>query len=75
MAQTFNSFAELAAARGITPKAPKIEPARKCPKCGDTMKHVGNTNLYICEHVELVNDELKGKPVQVIRKCGNKILA
>lgn len=71
----YHSFKEFAAARGIVPKATKSEAPRKCPKCGDPMKHVAGTNVYLCEHVDLADEVLKGKPVQVIRKCGNRVFA
>ena len=66
---TYNSFKEFAAARGIVPKAAKSEPARKCPKCGSPMRHVGRTNVYMCDHVDLADSELKGQPVQVFTRC------
>ena len=75
MAQVFHSLKEFAAARGIAVKETKTERSRKCPKCGDPMKHIAGTNVYLCEHIDLVDEEFKGKPVQVIRPCGNRVYA
>ena len=73
----YHSFGELAAAFGgkIHVSGVKTEAPRKCPKCGDPMKHIAGTNVYLCEHVDLVDEELKGESVQVIRKCGNRVFA
>ena len=72
---TYNSFKEFAAARGIVPKATKGEPVRKCPKCGNVMRHVGNTNVYMCDHVDFADAELKGKPCQVFTRCKTVVYA
>ena len=71
----YKSFVEFAAAQGIKPKRAKKESARKCPKCGDPMRHVEGTNVYMCEHVDLTDDELNGNPVQVFTRCGNVVYA
>jgi len=68
----FHSFKEFAEAQGIKVKAIK-EPARKCPKCGDAMRHVEGTNVFMCDHVDLKDEELHGEPVQVFTRCRNVI--
>ena len=56
----FNSFVELGKALGI--KVPQnVEKERKCSNCGNPLRKVGNTNVYICDY---------GTPVQVFTKCG-----
>lgn len=75
MAQIFHSFKEFAAAHGITQKRAKSEPARKCPKCGSVMRHVEDTNVYMCDHVDLVDEELKGEPCQVFTRCKTVVYA
>ena len=66
---TYHSFAELAAARGIKVKRAKSEPARKCPKCGDTMRQLDGTNVYVCDHVDFADAKLGERPVMVFTKC------
>lgn len=45
----FNSFAELGKALGI--KVPQnVEKERKCSNCGNPLRKVGNTNVYICDY-------------------------
>lgn len=75
MAQVFHTFKEFAAARGIKPKTTKTEVEYKCPKCGDAMRNVAGTNVYMCDHVDLADAELKGKPVQVFTKCKTVVYA
>lgn len=56
----FNSFVALGQALGIkcTVEAEKVH---KCPNCGNELRKVGNTNVYVCDY---------GTPVQVLTKCG-----
>jgi len=66
---TFNSFKTLDAAMGF--KAPKVkEKEHKCPNCGNELRKVGNTNVYVCDYGTLEDADLKGTPVQVLTKCG-----
>lgn len=45
----FNSFVELGKALGI--KVPQnVEKERKCSNCGNPLRKVGNTNVYICDY-------------------------
>lgn len=65
----FNSFAELGKALGI--KVPQnVEKERKCSNCGNELRKVGNTNVYVCDYGTLEDTDLKGTPVQVLTKCG-----
>lgn len=65
----FNSFAELGKALGI--KVPQnVEKERKCSNCGNPLRKIGNTNVYICDYSILEDNELNGTPVQVFTKCG-----
>lgn len=70
----YHSFKEFAAAQGIKVKEIK-EPTRKCPKCGDPMRHVGNTNVYMCDHVDFKDEELHGESVQVFTRCKTVVFA
>lgn len=65
----FNSFVALGQALGIkcTVEAEKVH---KCPNCGNELRKVGNTNVYICDYSILEDNELNGTPVQVFTKCG-----
>lgn len=69
----FDSFAAVAAALGM--KQPKVKPekARKCPDCGAELRHVGTTNVWLCDFSTMEEAELKkgGKtvPVYVLKKC------
>lgn len=60
----FNSFAEL----GKVPQ--NMEKERKCSNCGNPLRKIGNTNVYICDYSILEDNELNGTPVQVFTKCG-----
>lgn len=71
----YKSFAEFAAAQGIKPKATKTETERKCPKCGDVMRNVTGTNVYVCEHVDFADAKLGEMPVQVFTKCKTVVCA
>ncbi len=70
----FHSFQEFAEAQGIKVKVIK-EPVRKCPKCGNPMRRVGNSNVYVCDHVDIRDEERHGEPVQVFTSCKNVVLA
>lgn len=57
----FNSFAELGKALGI--KVPQnVEKERKCSNCGNPLRKIGNTNVYICDYSILEDNELNGTP-------------
>ena len=62
MAQVFNNFADLGKAFGVKTKGKKGRPFI-CRKCGEEMKHVPGTNVYLCE--AFLPD---GTP------CGNRVL-
>lgn len=65
----FNSFVALGQALGIkcTVEAEKVH---KCPNCGNELRKVGNTNVYVCDYGTLEDADLKETPVQVLTKCG-----
>lgn len=44
----FNNFASMGEVFGVKPKV-RDEKARKCRDCGKTMRHVDNTNVYVCD--------------------------
>ena len=71
-----NSFTQLAEAMGIKAKVVKPEKVLKCPKCGDPMRHISGTNIWLCEHVGLEDDVTpEGVQCQVIRRCGDRVFA
>ncbi len=47
-----------------------VEKERKCSNCGNQLRKIGNTNVYICDYSILEDNELNGTPVQVFTKCG-----
>ena len=71
----YHSFKEFAAARGIKAKAVKTK-AMKCPKCGDAMRNVAGTNVFMCDHVDFIETMTPDKkPCQVFTKCKNVVYA
>ena len=44
---TFNNFEDLAQAFGVS-KKPRKEKPFYCRKCGEVMRHVHGTNVYLC---------------------------
>jgi hypothetical protein len=62
MAQSFNNFTDLGKAFGLKVKSKKGRPFI-CRKCGEEMKHVPGTNVYLCEGI-LPNGDA----------CGNRVL-
>lgn len=69
----FNSFAAVAAALGMKQPKGKTEKSRKCPECGGELRHIGASNVRVCDFSTLEESEYKKKgkaiPVYVIRKC------
>ena len=71
---TFNSFKDLGAAMNIKSKE-KTE-TRKCKNCGQPLRQVPGTNVWMCDYSVMEDQELKdGTQVQVFSKCGNVVLA
>ena len=50
MAQTFNNFADLGKAFGLKVRQRKQRPFL-CRKCGEEMRHVSGTNVFLCDGV------------------------
>lgn len=44
----FHSFQELGAAFGVKTK-PRKERTYYCRNCGKALRHVGNSNVYLCD--------------------------
>ena len=59
----FTSFADLGKVFGVNPRKRKDKPFY-CRKCGAEMKHIPDTNVYLCE----------GKTSDGVA-CGNRVLA
>ena len=68
MSQTFKSFKEVAQTLGVKLKKeqPKEEKVIKCRICGSPMRHISNTNVYVCDGMK------KGKDGKEI-PCENTI--
>ena len=68
--QVFNNLSDLGKAFGIHQKQRKEKPFF-CRKCGEVMRHIPGTNVYLCDHVfeeKDPNGEVK------LRACGNRVL-
>ncbi len=61
--RVFNSFQDLGKVFGVHPKERKEKPFN-CRKCGNPMKHIPGTNVFLCLHVDDNGKE-----------CGNRVLA
>lgn len=72
MSKVYNSFAALGEAMGI--KAPIIkEKPRNCKNCGQPLRHINGTNVYVCDYANVEDKEFhNGTQVQVFTRCGNK---
>lgn len=66
MAKTLYNLKELGAEFGIKEKTRK-GPSMICRKCGGKMRHIANTNIFLCENV--IKDE-NGKKIGI---CGNRV--
>jgi uncharacterized protein with PIN domain len=68
---TFNSFQALGKEMGVkAPKEKKQEEVKKCPNCGNPLRKVRNSNVYLCDFSTLKDEKLNNKDVQVFTKCG-----
>lgn len=72
---TFKSFAEVGKALGVkAPKAAK-EKERKCEKCGNPLRHVAGTNVWMCDFAALEDKEVgTNKTIQVFTRCRNTVI-
>ena len=73
---TYNSFAELGKALGLNKKSVTPSPRTAvCPKCGETMRLMPGTNIYVCGKTELNDAKLPdGRDCQVFSKCDGTIM-
>ena len=46
--QVFSTFTEIGKAFGVSPRKRKERPFI-CRKCGEVMKHIPGTNVFLCE--------------------------
>ncbi len=45
----FNSFSDMASYLGVKSKRQETkEKSYKCPRCGSTLEHLGNSNIFLC---------------------------
>ena len=51
MRTTYTNFADVAKALGFKVKKQvvKKEAARKCPECGNDLRHIEGTNVWVCD--------------------------
>lgn len=56
----------------IKPKK-TVAKVKKCPKCGNELRNVPNTNVWLCDFVDLKDEVLNGKEVQVFSKCNFQV--
>ena len=77
MRATYTNFADAAAALGmkIKRKAAAKEQPMSCPNCGNEMRNVPGTNVWLCEWAALTEEDFGGEKVQVFTTCGNRVLA
>ena len=68
-------FADVAQVLGFKVKKGTIKKSmiRECPGCGNKMRHIEGTNVWLCDMFLLEENELKGTPVQVFRPCGERV--
>lgn len=77
MAKTYTNFTDVATALGfkIKKKAAQ-ELTMACPNCGNEMRNVPGTNVWLCEWASLADETTKdGTAVQVFTRCENRVLA
>ena len=76
MRTTYTNFADVAKVLGFKVKKQvvKKEATRKCPECGNDLRHIEGTNVWVCDMFLLEEKELKGTPVQVFKACGQRVL-
>lgn len=71
----FKSFTDMGIALGHDIPAPKEEKVRKCPNCKQPLRHVGTTNVWVCDHATMTDEVAKGgKSVQVFTACGTQVI-
>lgn len=71
------NFAEVAQALGFKVKQPvQKERTKRCYKCGNDMRHVEGTNVYVCDGSIVKEDTLPdGTKCSVTKPCGNTVIA
>lgn len=75
MSKVYNSFAALGEAMGIKVPTPVEEEPRKCKNCGNPLRHISGTNVYVCDYASMEDVELaKGTNVQVFTRCGAQVI-
>lgn len=65
----FHSFQELGAAFGVPQKKPRKERTYYCRNCGGALRHVGNSNVYLCDGVTKENKPCNGRYILPVRKA------
>lgn len=71
---TFNSFKDVAVAMGMKVKEKKE--VRKCKNCGQPLRNLPGTNVWMCDFVDLRDEKLPDETeVQVFTRCGNIVLS
>ena len=71
----FKSFSEMGLAMGMKPKSKSNKPI-KCPKCGQSMRRCGNSNVHVCDLALLEEKAMaNGTPVQVFTRCETVFIA
>lgn len=46
---------------------------RKCNKCGAPLRHIPDTNVWVCDGMRTIKDEQTGEKIQV--PCNHKVLS
>ena len=77
MRTTFSNFSDVATALGFkVKKVAKKEQTQTCPKCGNELRNIPGTNVWMCDWATLEDKTTKdGADVQVFTACGNRVLA
>ena len=78
MRTIYKSFADAAKMIGIKVKNSTVEKIKEkeCPNCGNTLRHIEGTNVWICDWAKLEDMVTKdGANVQVFTTCGNMVFA
>lgn len=85
MATIIKDFAELGKIFHIKPKekknnkkgngkaSGKKQTERKCNKCGAALRHISDTNVWVCDGMRTIKDEQTGEKMQV--PCNHKVLS
>lgn len=57
---------------GIKAPKEKQKEVRKCPDCGQELRHIQGTNVWVCDWATMEDKTKNEQDVQVFTRCGHR---